>query len=264
MKNIMGIQKLCRKVKEIMPCMEFIAKYVATDKELFMLLKQYSKMAVIYFLVNNWEQKKCVIYIGKSVNQYTRMLAHKKKYEYDELYLFSVPLELQNEAESMLIEEIRPLYNVSCNEARRKEMEELGIHQEGYKSKGQISEDIRLLTKNREMISAVFYIHQKYTRALELEAEKIDKTVSGLLEEILEREFSQETLMNAVRECKKNTSGIPELITAKEYARRNGRSVEQIKVYCRNGRIPGAYKHERDWVIPSSAPYPEDRRKKIS
>ena len=262
MKNIMSMQQLCRRVKELVPSTEFIAKYPATDGDLLLILKQYSKTAVIYLLVSKWEQKKCIIYIGKSINQYTRMLAHKKKYQYDELYLFSVPLEQQAKAESYLIENIKPLYNVSCNEIRRKEIEKLGIEQDGYKSREQILEDIGMLTKNREMVSSAFYIHQKYVVALEMEAKKRGKTASRYLEEILEMEISEEALIDAVRECGEKRQRILELITAKEYAKKNGRSVEQIKVYCRNGRIPGAYKHERDWVIPSSAPYPEDRRKK--
>lgn len=50
------------------------------------------------------------------------------------------------------------------------------------------------------------------------------------------------------------------LITAAEYGKLNGKSVEQIKVLCRNGRIPGAQKIGRDWMIPADAPYPTDGR----
>lgn len=50
------------------------------------------------------------------------------------------------------------------------------------------------------------------------------------------------------------------LITAAEYGKQNGKSVEQIKVLCRNGRITGATKIGRDWMIPADAPYPTDGR----
>lgn len=50
------------------------------------------------------------------------------------------------------------------------------------------------------------------------------------------------------------------LVTASEYGEANGKSVEQIKVLCRNGRIPGATKIGRDWMIPADAPYPVDNR----
>jgi len=53
---------------------------------------------------------------------------------------------------------------------------------------------------------------------------------------------------------------IEDLIRASDYAKKHNRSVEQIKVLCRAGRIPGATKIGRDWVIPKDAPYPEDWR----
>lgn len=50
-------------------------------------------------------------------------------------------------------------------------------------------------------------------------------------------------------------------ISIREYARKHGKSVEQIKVLCRNGRIRGAAKlNGRALAIPSDAPYPEDSR----
>lgn len=51
-------------------------------------------------------------------------------------------------------------------------------------------------------------------------------------------------------------------ISASEYAQKHGKSVEQIKVLCRNNRIKGARKFGRDWLIPENAPYPEDGRRK--
>lgn len=53
---------------------------------------------------------------------------------------------------------------------------------------------------------------------------------------------------------------IEEVLTAAEYAKKHNKSVEQIKVFCRAGRIPRAKKLGRDWVIPPDAPYPFDRR----
>lgn len=53
---------------------------------------------------------------------------------------------------------------------------------------------------------------------------------------------------------------IDEMETAIDYAKRHRKSVEQIKVFCRAGRIRGATKLGRDWVIPQDAPYPLDNR----
>lgn len=47
-----------------------------------------------------------------------------------------------------------------------------------------------------------------------------------------------------------------DLVTTEEYAAMHDKSIEIIKVYCRNGRIPGAEKIGRAWMIPRNAPYP--------
>lgn len=62
----------------------------------------------------------------------------------------------------------------------------------------------------------------------------------------------------------KATVPIESVLTAAEYAKKYNKSVEQIKVFCRNGRIWGAKKIGRDWVIPEDAPYPTDTRMSIS
>ena len=59
-----------------------------------------------------------------------------------------------------------------------------------------------------------------------------------------------------------NTLTAFNMIRAQEYADMYGKSVEQIKVFCRKGRISGAIKLGRDWLIPSDAPYPADNRVK--
>lgn len=53
-------------------------------------------------------------------------------------------------------------------------------------------------------------------------------------------------------------------LSAAEYSKKVRKSVEQIKVYCRNGRLNGAYKVGREWLIPEDAPYPADNRIKIN
>lgn len=53
---------------------------------------------------------------------------------------------------------------------------------------------------------------------------------------------------------------LDDLVTVSEYACLHKKSNEQVKVFCRDGRIPGAKKVGRDWLIPKDAPYPVDRR----
>ena len=50
-----------------------------------------------------------------------------------------------------------------------------------------------------------------------------------------------------------------EYISVPEFAARNDKSVEMVKVYCREGRIPGAKKVARNWLIPSDAEYPVEK-----
>lgn len=67
----------------------------------------------------------------------------------------------------------------------------------------------------------------------------------------------------SIFESVKATVPIESVLTASEYAEKHNKSVEQIKVFCRNGRIWGAKKIGRDWIIPEDAPYPTDTRMSI-
>lgn len=55
---------------------------------------------------------------------------------------------------------------------------------------------------------------------------------------------------------------IYDYISVAEYAQSVGKSIEQVKVHLRNGRIPNARKVGRDWIIhkDSIAYYPTDNR----
>lgn len=55
---------------------------------------------------------------------------------------------------------------------------------------------------------------------------------------------------------------IEDFISVSEYAQLVGKSIEQVKVHLRNGRIPNARKIGRDWIImkESVAFYPTDKR----
>lgn len=67
----------------------------------------------------------------------------------------------------------------------------------------------------------------------------------------------------SVFEQVKATVPVEDVLTAAEYAEKHNKSVEQVKVFCRSGRIWGAKKIGRDWVIPKDAPYPADARLSI-
>ena len=50
-------------------------------------------------------------------------------------------------------------------------------------------------------------------------------------------------------------------ISANEYAKLHNVSYEIVKVYCREGRISGAKKIARNWIVPKNAEYPVDPKR---
>jgi predicted site-specific integrase-resolvase len=52
-----------------------------------------------------------------------------------------------------------------------------------------------------------------------------------------------------------------EYMTVRQTAEKWGISIRQVQTLLKDGRIPGAVQPARDWLIPASAPKPEDRRK---
>lgn len=51
-------------------------------------------------------------------------------------------------------------------------------------------------------------------------------------------------------------------LTTREVSERWGISPRRVNVLCKTGRIPGAYKEGKQWLIPSDAKKPEDQRMK--
>lgn len=61
---------------------------------------------------------------------------------------------------------------------------------------------------------------------------------------------------DAFRECFDSTLRTCAYVSVDEYAQMHNKSVEIVKVYCRENRIAGAHKVGRAWMIPREAPYP--------
>ena len=57
-----------------------------------------------------------------------------------------------------------------------------------------------------------------------------------------------------------DTDDDSKMIPISEYAKMYGVTPEIIKVYCREGRITGAYKAGRQWLVPKGAVYPTNLR----
>jgi hypothetical protein len=238
---------------------DFCAKYYADDSELTTLLRQYEKTPFIYMLTHTYENRKCIIYIGKSCATSSRIILHKQKYEYDEIYLFRVKRGIQAIAEQKMIGTFTPLYNKAYNQEVYKELEKMGICYEGYKTKKQIREDFRMILNSHAMAAVTFFLPQKYIFALRDGARKMEKDINVYLSDLFEEMLPMESISESIRNFESEEEIASEMISVKEYAALYGKSVEQIKVHCRNGRLP-AIKNQRDWMIPRSAPYPKDRR----
>ena len=101
-------------------------------------------------------------------------------------------------------------------------------------------------------------IHYLVKMTYYMQAEKQQCTCSELLQSILENTYPQEIAKMIPLQEQPETN----LISSQAYGKSNGRSQEQIKVYCRNHRLPGAIRIGRDWVLPRDTRFPEDHRKR--
>lgn len=52
-----------------------------------------------------------------------------------------------------------------------------------------------------------------------------------------------------------------ELMTSVEMAQRWGISSRRVAILCEDGRVEGAFKKGKTWLIPSDAKKPDDRRR---
>lgn len=53
-----------------------------------------------------------------------------------------------------------------------------------------------------------------------------------------------------------------EYMTVRQAAEKWNRSERWVQTLCINGRIKGAYRPARDWLIPTDAKRPADRRRR--
>ena len=95
--------------------------------------------------------------------------------------------------------------------------------------------------------------------ALEKEAAQHGSNCSEWLLRILEKELGKKITVELDRGETLETN----LVSAKSFANRHERSVEQAKQYLRKkGRVEGGIKLGRDWLMPRDARLPEDLRGK--
>ena len=212
--------------------LEFVARYNTTEECVNACMQGYKGRSFVYLLTTDFEGTECCIYVGKTKSQYTRFLAHIKKFDFNHIYLFECDPKYLLESESLIIKKIKPLYNKNLCDKR--EYEITGLF--GF-----------------SLNSAIYSV-------LELKSAERHCNCSEMLQLILEEYFHDEIaaeLQNSQEHLQTN------LTTTIKYAKSHGCSRESIKQFLKEkNRISGAVRIGSDWIIPKDAYFPEDRRKK--
>ncbi len=242
------------------PNLKYTAIYSKTDS-LKECMQDYNRRSFVYALSVEFQDKDTIIYVGKTATQYTRMISHNKKYEYDKVYLFECnPGEL-NKSEKAVIEKFAPLYNKNDNPLASRYSSLLNIDYISEQKKETILKNLELLKKYNNMGLYGFELPKIIYNTILRIAIKKDCSVSEIVQTVLEKSFEKD--IHSVLHGSNNFHKDTNLITSQEYGKKhNAKSQEQIKQYLQKNRISGATKVGRDWVLLEDTPYPDDHRSK--
>lgn len=253
MSKISVQRQTTRRVMEAAPKLKYIAFYHGTEERLNACMRDYADRSFVYILSALYEGEEYFLYVGKSKAQYARILSHSKKYAYDYIYLFECEPECLTESESAVIKELKPLFNRAHNpEAKRYALLQLDYN--CVQSTQLIQAYLHRLACYREKGLYGFALSGPVFAALERAAASKGCNCSDMLQQILEEHLNKMIMEELDQEEAKETN----LTTTKDYALKHERSQEQIKQYLhKKGRIAGALKVGRDWVIPQDTKFPE-------
>ena len=253
MSKITFQRQTTRRVLAAAPQLKFVAFYHGAEERLNACMRDYEDRSFVYILSAMYAEEEHFLYVGKSKAQYARCLTHSKKYAYDYIYLFECEPECLAESESAVIKELKPLFNRDHNpEAKRYALLQLDYKVE--QSAQMIQQHLHRLVNYRKRGLYGFALSGAVFAALERAAALWRCNCSEMLQQILEEHLNKMIM----KELDKDTFKETNLTTTKNYALQHGKSQEQIKQYLRqNGRIAGAFKVGRDWVIPQDTRFPE-------
>lgn len=242
------------------PELRYVAFYHAGEERLKACMNDYAHRAFVYVLTVDYNGAEQYIYAGQSKTQYTRLLNHLQKYEFDHIYLFECEQSALNRCEAAVIRELMPLYNRNHNPLADRNRDILGIDYDGPKNRADIHQHLARKESYEAACLYGFALPGAVFTVLEHHAAEAGCTCSDLLLQLLERTYLQEI----ARQIPLQKESRSNLVLPKDYGAQYGKSCEQIKVYCRNNRISGALQVGRDWVMPKDTPFPEDHRRKDS
>lgn len=240
------------------PDLEYVAYYHADEERLKACMNDYQHRAFVYVLTSQFHDAERFIYVGQSKAQYARLLNHLQKYAFDHIYLFECDPSQLNQCEAAVIRELKPLYNRNHNPLAERNRNLLGIDYEEQKDQSAIHRHLALQEAYETTSLFGFALPSAVFEVLQLHAKEEGYTCSELLQQLLERTYGQE-IASKIPELREPQTN---LVLPKEYGAQYGKSCEQIKVYCRNNRLPGAIQIGRDWILPRDTQFPEDHRRR--
>ena len=246
------------RIQEAAPELKFVAFYHRDEERLNACMRNYEGRSFVYVMTSMYEGKEYYLYVGKSQAQYARHLVHLKKYEYDHIYLFECAPEQLGACERAVITAQAPLFNRAHNPKQAQIKLLLDIDYEASFDAEMIQAYLKKIQDYETLGLFGFALPAPVFLALEKEVANQGITCSEWLLGILEKQLGKKITAELGRGEKQETN----LLSAREYGSQYGRSVEQAKQYCHKGRVAGAVKFGRDWLIPRDARLPEDLRGK--
>lgn len=260
-KKISNFTLLHEQISKNIPFLNYVARYSASNEDLNAIIKAYEHRAFVYILSVEFNNYEHFIYVGKSRSQYARLLMHKKKFEFDYIYLYECDDGHLNKCEKQLIKLLSPIYNKQMNPVADKFSTLLSINYDTPKSKEETKQYIELYNTYLTTGTYCFLMPSSLYSLIKDNAEESGISCSQQIQLILEKHYGDECIRNhisrtAEEECITNLTTIP------DYAVIHNKSVEQIKQYIYSNRLLGAFKICRDWLIPVDTPLPDDRRRK--
>lgn len=248
-----------QRIQAAAPDLKFVAFYHRDEERLNACMRDYADRSFVYVMTAMYEGKEYFLYVGKSKAQYARHLTHYKKYAYENIYMFESEEDQLSDCEKAVIKELTPLFNRSHNPKMEQFKLLLDIDYDAVFDTKTIQALLKKYSDYETLGLFGFALPAAAFLALEKEAVEVGCNSSELLLRILEKQLGGKITVELERGEQLETN----LISAKAFGRKHERSEEQAKQYChQKGRVPGAVKFSRDWLIPRDAKYPEDLRGK--
>ena len=248
-----------KRVLAVAPDLRFIAFYHRDEERLNACMLDYANRCFVYILSALNEGKECFLYVGMSKAQYARCLIHSKQIAYDHIYLFECKPAQLVDSEKAVIRELQPLFNRQHNPKADRIKLVLNIDYDVVQDEQKVHQYLECYLRYEEKGLFGFALPGAVYLALEKEAASNGCTCSEMVQHIMEKELGSKIAVALESGEHVETN----LDRTKDYANRHERSAEQIKQYMhQKGRVSGALRIGRDWVIPRDAEFPEDLRGK--